>query len=111
MELKTFVAETLKQIVEGIVIAQQDVKEKGAKVNPGQIRSDGSLIKISDGGPYNVQMVDFDVSLTESKGDEAKGGIGVFFGSVGLGAQGKYETGSSSMNKVKFSVPVMFPRQ
>jgi hypothetical protein len=34
MELKDFVAETLKQIVEGIVVAQQDVKEKGAMVNP-----------------------------------------------------------------------------
>jgi hypothetical protein len=56
-----------------------------------------------------VQIIDFDISLTETQGGEAKGGIGVFFGSVGLGAQAKSEAGSSAMNRVKFSVPIMLP--
>lgn len=87
MELNDFVAEALKQIVEGIVVAQQAVKEKGATVNPGQVASVGGLLYSTGMGNMNVQMVDFDISLTESLGDEARGGIGVFFGWVGLGVR------------------------
>jgi hypothetical protein len=111
MELKNFVAETLKQIIEGVVSSQRTARESGAQVNPGRLASVGGLLYSSPGGTDSVQMVDFDISLTESRGDEAKGGIGVFFGSVGLGAQGKSETGTSAMNRVKFSIPIMFPMQ
>ena len=34
MELKTFVAETLKQIIEGVAQAQAYAKENGATVSP-----------------------------------------------------------------------------
>ena len=110
MELRDFVRETLKQIVDGVVAAQEATKEKDARVNPGQIAFVGSVLCETNMGPLSAQMVDFDISLTESTSGEAKAGIGVFFGSVGIGGQGKTETGANAMNRVKSSVPIVLPR-
>ena len=110
MELKDFVAETLKQIVEGITIAQTDVGGKGATVNPiGIIALDGGLSIVTESKRYTVQMVDFDISLVEIESGQTRAGIGVFFGNVGAGTQAKVEAGSSATNRVKFSIPMMFP--
>lgn len=110
MELKDFVAETLKQIVAGVSSAQQDIKEKGATVNPHGIQMASGILYATDRQNANsVQMIDFDISLIATQDNELKGGIGVFFGSIGLGAQGKSDTGSSATNRVKFSVPLKLP--
>ncbi len=116
MELKIFVAETLKQIVEGIVTAQQDLKERNVMVNPTATSkgADGVFRTASDSqvdGQKTVQMVEFEVVLGQTEGIEAGGRIGVFFSSVGVGAQEKSETGSSAVNKIKFSIPIVFPSQ
>lgn len=109
MELNEFVEETLNQIVEGVVKAEEAVKEKGATVNPiGVFESNGMKI-ISGNKQPTVQMVDFDVvlSVTEAGGKGAKAGI--FIGPVGVGANAKSETKSSAMNKVKFAIPLKLP--
>ena len=51
----------------------------------------------------------FDVALSESKGDSASGGVGVFFGAVSLGAKGTEEAQSASHTKVSFCVPILLP--
>lgn len=110
MELKTFVAETLKQIVEGIITAQQDLKERNVIVNPPTIvEGRGLFYTAMDNAQKTVQMVEFEVLLGQTEGLETGGRIGVFFASVGVGAQGKTETGSSAVNKMKFAVPMVFP--
>ena len=111
MELKTYVAETLTQIVDGIIIAQQDLKEKKAIVNPPTtVESKGLFYEgLPPHRQKTVQMVEFEVILGQTEGVEAKGSIGVFFASIGVGAQGKTETGSSATNKIKFSIPIVFP--
>jgi len=111
MELKDFVKETLSQIVSGIHSAQLSVGSMGAIVNPKAITQREGILYLADGTSdlRTVQMVDFEVSLTHTQDDEARGGIAVLFGAIGIGAQGKTETGSSAVNRVKFSVPVRFP--
>jgi hypothetical protein len=110
MELKEFVAETLKQIVEGLVVAQEHVKDKGATINPQDLTSTSGFPRYyTCGDGTNVQMIEFDVSLIATEGKEAGGHIGVFFGSLGAGARGKSETENSATNRVKFSVPIILP--
>lgn len=112
MKLKDFVAETLKEIVDGVVEAQEHYKEKGGSVNSSRLAyrtSHGTqLWDESTGQP--AQMVDFDVAVTTTEGSETKGGIGVFVGSVGLGSQGKSDASNSSCSRIKFSVSVLLPR-
>lgn len=110
MELKDFVAETLKQIVDGVILAQKDISEKGACINPSGIgKADTGLLYASLQKAKTVQLVDFDISLVATEGNEAKGGIGVFVSGFGVGIQGKSDTASSATNKVRFSVPIRLP--
>ncbi|MFC2040434.1 hypothetical protein ACFLTW_04605 [Chloroflexota bacterium] len=111
MELNTFIAETLKQVVEGVSQAEKDVSELKATINPKGvvIAQTGQPIIQKDRPTVSAQIIEFDISLTETGSSEAGGKIGVFFGNVGMGAQGKVGTGSNATNRVKFSIPVALP--
>lgn len=94
MELKEFVSDTLKQIIDGIIDAQ---KYAGGK---------GTIIV-----PYSEQQksVSFDVAVTvdESKQKEGKAGVTVW--SIGGGISGKTESSSSIVSRIKFDVPIELP--
>jgi hypothetical protein len=64
-------------------------------------------------GGYQLipQLLDFDVAITESSSGEMKGGIAVLTGVLGLGAQAKTTDLNSVANRIRFSVPVLFPQQ
>ena len=97
MDLETFIAETLRQIVKGIKIAQEHEDCKGGKINP--FRPSGGEVK----------QIDFDVAVTATEGSEKKGGIGVFTGVFGVGGQANANTANSTVSRIKFSVPIIFP--
>ena len=101
MDLETFIAETLRQIVKGVKEAQHHEDCKGAVINP--------LGPPGHGSQVATEQIDFDVALTVSEGSEkqAKGSIGVAF--FGIGGQGSSTTGSSSVSRIKFSVPLILP--
>lgn len=56
-----------------------------------------------------TETVSFDVALTIEEGSGTKGGIGVFVGAIGVGSQGQSDSRSTSLSRVTFSVPVIFP--
>jgi len=100
MELQNFIEETLKQIVSGVRGAQESAIELGAKINP----RGGSVVE--------MRNVHFDVAVSTSEGTETKGGISVFVGPVGsVGSQDQSDVASSSISRIKFSVPVKLPIQ
>ena len=108
MELDDFVHETIVQIVKGVTSAQKDTEDQDANINPTNVRylSEGHWNQLKGAA---VQHVEFDVALTESEGSGKQGGIGVFFGGVGLGTKGQKDSQSISVTKVRFSVPIVFP--
>jgi hypothetical protein len=112
MKLKDFVAETLKEIVDGVVEAQEYYKAKGGSVNSSSItfRTDQGLQMWDSENGQPVQQIEFDVAVTTTEGKETKGGIGVFVGPVGLGSQGKSDATNSSSSRIKFSVPILLPK-
>lgn len=113
VSLQDFVSETLKQVIGGVVVAQDYAKDKGAYVNPYLMPSgDGKISRLrhSETGTF-PGSVDFDVAVTTVKGTETQGGIGIFVGPVALGSKGQSESSSSSVSRIKFSVPVAFPPQ
>lgn len=100
MELQDFIDETLKQIIRGVKSAQESAIELGAKVNP----RGGSIVEM-----HNIH---FDVVVSTNEETETKRSIGVFVGSAGsLGSQGQSDVTSSSMSRIKFSIPVKLPVQ
>lgn len=111
MELREFVSETLTQIIAGVKDAQEATIDTGAVISPGEFyirppESKRGPVNVHFAGP--LQYVSFDVAVTKSDVEEKKGGLGVFFGPVGIGGQGKSETQDSAINKIQFSVPVAF---
>jgi len=116
MELRDFVAESLKQVVDGIVNAQEYSAEKGALINPkGMVNAPNTGLIVTHNlgsGQYPIpRIIEFDVAVTVSEGMEAKAGIGVFAGALGLGTQAKLEDGNLSVSRIRFSIPVLFPEQ
>ena len=112
MELKEFVRSTLVQIVDGVNDAREEIEKKGGSVNPvggsfDQPSLAGRQWSFADGA---TEIVNFDVALTQEDAKESKGGIGVFLGGVGLGAQGKSDSSSSSLSRIQFQVPLLLPK-
>ena len=115
VELRDFVAESLKQIIDGIVVAQEYAKEKKATVNPAGLYQAQGHYQVDKEDPEGYasipQFVDFDLALTVSEGQEAKAGIGIFAAAIGAGTQAKVEGVNTTVSRMKFSVPLLFPSQ
>ena len=120
MELEEFVSETIQQIVAGVATAKEAVArqrnsgEHKAEVNPEKIAL------LTKGGMQEPPMIDaatnrlldklhFDVAVTVTEGSTEKGGIGIFVGPVGVGAQAQAETANQSVSRIQFAVPIFYP--
>ena len=115
MNLEDYIAETLQQIVSGVAKAQELTADHGAHVNPYlrgnvTINSSVGLIPTAAQGLY-AQLVHFDVALTIKEGTGTKGGIGVATGIVNLGSAGKSSNENTTLNHVKFTVPLALPHR
>ena len=108
MELDKFIEETILQIVKGVKSSQEKAKESGALINPECAMSNGGRV-YTQHRKY-IDLIDFEVGLTNVDGKEEKGGIGVFFGGFGIGGSENSDVQNTSITKVKFSVPIILPQ-
>jgi len=119
MELREFVAESLKHVVDGIADAQAYAKDKGAVINPQGLeynerydkKAEGLIVQDENGNRHIPQIMDFDVVITVSEGEKTKASLGVLTGILGIGAQAQLEGGNIVANKIRFSVPILLPEQ
>jgi hypothetical protein len=59
-----------------------------------------------------IEKVEFDVAVTESSASEASGEGGLEILSIAkLGAKGTTKIEQSAVNRIKFSVPILFPAE
>jgi hypothetical protein len=98
MELKDFISATLLEILEGVKIAQEKAKNFGAIISPelgpqaqGALQSKG--IQISN----TLQVIEF-VGLK----------IQIF--NIGASATEKTINNNQAQHKIKFKVPLVYPR-
>lgn len=113
MELKEFISETLVQIIEGINKAQIKAKESNAEINPDLVGNSDHTAKYGGGirtaGGNYAQIVEFDVAVTTAEGKNVKGGIGVAAAVINMGSSGQSNSENTSVNKIKFSIPLVLP--
>jgi hypothetical protein len=103
MDLETFVAETIKQIVSGVKAAQKSEECEGATVNPRE-----AFTSLSRGKMEGVPMareITFDVALMVVEGSEKKAGLTVW----GIGGGLSANSSNTSVSRIGFSVPVILP--
>jgi len=113
MILQAFISETLKEIIAGVKEAQEYAASQNAKVNPSARHIGGakSPVLVDDSTLEHLQNVEFDVAVTSTEGSTTEAGAGIFVAAIGMGAKGKSDTSSSSISRIKFSVPLGLPTQ
>ena len=102
MELRTFIKQTLEDIVGGVSDAQESLPE--GQIIP-SVKSD---YKSVEHGIYHIQTVEFEVLVNaeETKGKGAK--IGVVSSLIGAGLSSSRAEGSTQSTKLKFKIPISF---
>lgn len=99
IDLKEFVTETIKQVVEGAKEAGHYLKENV------DYEKDG-YFQIGNG---TMQKIDFDISVTSSESSKTEGKAGISIKVLDFGIKDAGGESSSSINKIKFSVPIAIP--
>ena len=104
MDLKTFVAETLVQIQEGVQMAID--RRMASDRNSGAVNP--NFESLEDAAKI-VEKVQFDVAVTavDSSEGELKGELKVW--SLELGAKGSKATENSVVSRIQFSVRILPP--
>jgi hypothetical protein len=110
MELKDFIVRALADIVGAVKESQEAAKEVGARIAPDVVVRDADRKTLTRSGEP-ITQVEFDVAVTASDSSETKGGVGVLAGIFTLGSAGQSASGSSSVTRIRFAVPVVFPTQ
>ena len=112
MQLKDFITETFKKIVDGVIAAQEYSGPKGARISPSGLtsRTDQGQMLWDRATAEIATLIEFDVVVTTAEGTATKGGVGIFVGPVALGSQGQSDAAKSSNSRIKFSVPVHLPK-
>lgn len=115
--LDEYVKDTLVQIVNGINEANKELIQKGAFVPSDNIHSWGNAtiegLEAFDNKEQShlVRNVDFDIAVAV-KNEKANGGkAGLEVMSVQLGKNKNSSLSSSSVNRIKFSLPLALPFQ
>lgn len=119
MELREFVAETLKELIAGVKDAQQFAKENGALISPNlkvyqnSIGNSSHPVYYGSDGVTNhiMQVIEFDIAVTTATKDTEKGGIGVVSAILNAGVSSENQDTASEVSRIKFTIPVMFPIQ
>ncbi|HEY8749795.1 MAG TPA: hypothetical protein VIM11_17560 [Tepidisphaeraceae bacterium] len=113
MDLKEFVSETIKQIIDGVVAAQEYGRAKGARVNPLHlpVRNSHGVMQSVNYRADVAHPVEFDVALSTSDGTQTKGGVGLIVGILTLGSSGQSKNDNEVVSRVKFTIPVVLPTE
>lgn len=115
MEVQEFVAETLKQIIEGVRLAQNEIavdrdERKDGAINPERASGKATGPRASS-GHQPIETVSFDIAITVSEETSAGGKGGLMVAGVGLGAKGEFTSASTAVSRVNFNVPIALPQR
>lgn len=99
-DLKTFVSETIQQVIQGTVEAGQQLQKN---IN---YESSG-FVQVGDG---RMEKIDFDISVSTSESTKTEGKAGILIKVVDFGIKGSDNSEDSSTNRIRFSVPVAYPK-
>ena len=112
VQLDEFITETLKQLIEGVKNAQAGAKVMGGAVNPkGLIYGPNSSYDFQHKETTRVGTdIEFDLEITATESKEKKEGVKVPLIGIKLGVQRSSGVENRARNRVKFKVPVLFPK-
>ncbi len=109
--VEQFVFSVLDQIRSGVAKAQESGQVDGFQVNPGGLvlKDQSGVLSLSQDG-FICGKVEFDLSVAVEEAAEASGGLKLTLFGEGLSFGGKVNDKSGTVHKVKFFVPVEYPK-
>lgn len=99
-ELKTFVSETIQQIIEGSKHAGDYIKEN----------LDYEKVGFVQIGSNSIHYIEFDISVSTTESTKTEGKAGIMIKVIDFGVKGTDNMEATSMNRIRFKVPVVFPQ-
>ena len=110
MELKEFITQTLININQGIIDAQEQTKESGIVINPKNIKKrDNNIYEVYNGYSAPIQEIEFNIVVNVAEGKDSKIAVGAFTGMLSGGVRNTNQNNSSTQTTIKFNLPVQFP--
>lgn len=111
MELKDFIKQVLADVTNAVSESQQELKN-GCVICPSNIsvNSTGEHIHAKGGETLKVSSIDFDVVVTVEKVDGVNAKFGVVAAVINGGASGSSSDKSQELSRIKFSIPLVYPR-
>lgn len=110
MELKEFITQTLININQGIIDAQEQTKESGIVINPKNIKKrDSNIYEVYNGNSAPIQEIEFNIVVNVTEGKDSKIAVGAFTGMLSGGVSNTNQNNSSTQTTIKFNLPVQFP--
>jgi hypothetical protein len=113
MKLEDFITSTLKDVINGVKGAQKHAEECGGAINPKGLQYlTGSSGTIQHKETSRIGTdIEFDIEVLVTKQKGSKGKLSVSIPTVvDAGVGGQSGTENRSINRVKFKVPVIFPK-
>lgn len=108
MELKEFIKQTLVQITNGVVEAQESIKNTGCYINPEGFHT-GEQVKPGFNKEYrHVQKIKLSIAVTVEENNETGKGVGVSSILV-AGISTKNNNTNTSTNHIEFEIPISLP--
>lgn len=115
MEIKEFITESLKQIVDGVVAAQKHAEENDALISGEDLFvSNGGLNSVATNSltEESVQFIEFDLAVTTTENTETEAGAKIEVkGLFKIGADVQAGNESKSISRLKFSIPLLLPNK
>lgn len=96
IELKTFVSQSIKKIIDGVIEAQEYATPKGGTVN------------VNKGNP--ITEVKFDVAVVSSSEKIKGGGAGAKIFVASVGVEGKVTKEYSTSSRLSFVISIELPK-
>ncbi len=108
MELQEFIKNTLVQITNGVIDAQNELKGTGCIINPESFHS-GNEIKIGYKNEYrSIQKIKMNVVVNVTENSGSKSGIGVAK-IIKAGIDSEESVSNGKVTSLEFEIPVAFP--
>jgi hypothetical protein len=115
VQLDTFVATAISQIVRGLAEAEKEIATLGGHINPPVMGGStvaataGRQITITENDYRSITTIDFDIAVTAEATAGRKSGIAVVFAAISGGTQESKTLLDRSVSRIQFSVPVLLP--
>jgi len=109
MELKEFIRETLVQITNGVIEAQEIIKDTGCYINPEGFHTGEQVRSGYDKEYRHVQKVKMSIAINVIENSEKKAGLGVVSAIISAGVASKTNDTNSVTNRIEFDIPLSLP--